>query len=213
MLAPSGYKHFSPNQLQQEKIKFLKSYNLPPQEIQTFLNSAPNSRNVQILIKKLQLKPYEQQFLQYQAPTEPVYKKHINPVKPYISENIKSKFLKYLNEFELEGEHQSKPLWNGIDYIDDGGDINLRDMNLTELPCIFPEKWSRGFYCDRNKLTSLKGCPEVIGGSFNCSRNSLRSLEGGPKEVGVTFNGAFNPAKFTREDVQKVCKVRGNILE
>lgn len=101
MLAPSGYKHFSPNQLQQEKIKFLKSYDLSQQEIQIFLNSMPNSRNVQDLIKKLQLKPYEQQFLQYNVQNEPEYKKYM---KPYVRES--KGFLNYLNEFELEGEYQ-----------------------------------------------------------------------------------------------------------
>ena len=42
------------------------------------------------------------------------------------------------------------------------------------------------------ELTSLKGCPEKVGGDFNCGFNDLTSLEDCPKEVGGNFDCRFN---------------------
>ena len=120
---------------------------------------------------------------------------------------IKS-FTQFLNEFELEGEvQQGKPLWNGKDYLDKYGDIDLRHMNLKELPCIFPEKWDKDFDCSHNQLTSLYGSPREVGGDFYCSNNQLTSLTGAPKEVGGRFY--CNDNKLTSlEDAPK--EVGGN---
>ena len=124
---------------------------------------------------------------------------------------IKS-FKEFINEFEIEGEYQQgKPLWNGKDYLDEEGDIDLSNMNLTELPCVFPEVWDEGFFCNDNKLTSLEGAPKIAKRNFFCSNNQLTSLEGAPKEVGGSFACRNNPIKFSKEDVQKVSKVRENI--
>ena len=145
---------------------------------------------------------------------------------------IKS-FKEFLNEFEIDGEYQQgKPLWNGKDYLDENGNINLSNMNLTELPCIFPEVWERGFYCKDNQLTSLEGAPKEVKKSFYCSNNQLTSLEGAPINVGIGFNcdnnqltslkgapkevgGSFacrnNPTKFSKEDIQRASKVEGTI--
>jgi len=124
-------------------------------------------------------------------------------------------FREYLNEINVKGKTLSKPLWNGKDYLDEVGDINLRNMGLTELPCIFPEVFNGSFYCDKNQLTSLEGAPEKVGGKFMCKNNKLTSLKGAPKEVGIRFGGWFdcgsNTTKFTKEDVKKVCKVNGSI--
>jgi hypothetical protein len=51
-------------------------------------------------------------------------------------------------------------------------------------------KVSGDFVCSQNKLQSLEGCPEVVGGDFFCSNN---------------------PGKFTKEQVRAVCKVKGTI--
>ena len=67
------------------------------------------------------------------------------------------------------------------------------------------------FYCAYNKLTSLEGCPEKVGGVFYCAYNKLTSLEGCPKEVGGDFYCSDNTGKFTQEDVRKVCNVKGVI--
>lgn len=37
------------------------------------------------------------------------------------------------------------------------------------------------------KITSLKGCPEIVRGSFDCSWTNIDSLQGAPKEVGGSF--------------------------
>jgi hypothetical protein len=96
-----------------------------------------------------------------------------------------------------------------------------------------PKKVGHNFLCKKNKLVSLEGCPEKIPGSFFCNYNELTTLEGGPKEVGGTFDCADNqltslegcPAKvdgmffcsynkgkkFTKSDVEKLCKVKNSI--
>jgi hypothetical protein len=67
------------------------------------------------------------------------------------------------------------------------GDVDLSDRDLTELPIKF-NKVSGYFYCYNNKLTSLKGCPKIVGGDFNCYNNQLTSLIGSPEKVGSYFD-------------------------
>jgi len=43
------------------------------------------------------------------------------------------------------------------------------------------------------ELTSLKGCPQTIGGDFACSYNKLTSLKGAPRKVDGNFNYVSNP--------------------
>lgn len=104
---------------------------------------------------------------------------------------IKS-FNQFLNEFELEGEHQSKPLWNGKDYLTPDGHIDLNGMGLTELPCVFPETFTGNFWCYDNKLTSLQGCPQTIVGDFMCYENELTDLIGGPQHISGDYNCSYN---------------------
>jgi len=49
-----------------------------------------------------------------------------------------------------------------------------------------------GIDCGKNKLTSLKGVPEIINGSFCCSYNSLSNLEFGPKIIKGNFELEYN---------------------
>jgi len=122
-------------------------------------------------------------------------------------------FREYLNEINVKGEViKGKPLWNGGDYLDGAGNINLTDMGLKEIPCIFPEKWDKSFWCGNNQLTSLDGVPKEIGGGFGCMNNKLTSLKGAPRKVGGVFNCSRNTTKFTEEDVRKVCEVGGIII-
>ena len=44
------------------------------------------------------------------------------------------------------------------------------------------------FYCYNNKLVSLEGSPQKVGGTFSCSDNQLVSLEGAPQRVGAILN-------------------------
>jgi len=68
------------------------------------------------------------------------------------------------------------------------------------------------FYCDLNKLTSLKGSPREVENNFWCSDNYLTSLEGCPKKVNGAFACSHNKKQFTKEDVEKVCKVGRDII-
>jgi hypothetical protein len=45
---------------------------------------------------------------------------------------------------------------------------------------------------DGLKLTSLVGCPQVIGGYFACTNNKLATLVGGPTEVGSDYHCSSN---------------------
>ena len=71
------------------------------------------------------------------------------------------------------------------------GDVILINRSLKKIPLVFKEV-SGYFYCYRNNLTSLEGCPEKIGGDFDCYRNNLASLEGCPEKVGGNFFCGFN---------------------
>ena len=67
------------------------------------------------------------------------------------------------------------------------GDLDLAVEGLTELPDLSEVTVEGDFSCANNKLTSLKGCPRVVGGDFDCSHNKLTSLEGAPRKVGGGF--------------------------
>ena len=93
---------------------------------------------------------------------------------------------------------------------DINGDVNIRNLGLTEIPVKF-NKVSGYFDCSENNLISLKGAPNKIGGYFKCSDNNLTSLIGAPKEVGGNFYCYNNNVKFTIEDVKKYSNVKGKI--
>ncbi len=112
-----------------------------------------------------------------------------------------------------------------------GGDFDCIANELTSLEGA-PKEVGGSFYCNYNKLTSLEGAPKEVGGNFNCIANELTSLEGAPQKVGGDFRctdnkltslkgapqkvgGNFrcenNKTKFTKEDVLKICDVKGEI--
>jgi len=70
--------------------------------------------------------------------------------------------------------------------IDVDGEVDLTNINLTELPIKF-NKVSGDFLCGCNKLTSLNGSPKIVGGSFSCYMNELTSLESAPTKVDGDF--------------------------
>ena len=65
-------------------------------------------------------------------------------------------------------------------------------------------------WCDL--LESLKGVPEVVERVFSCRLTSITSLEGCPKVVGGNFVCNDCETVFTEEDVRKVSKVKGDII-
>ena len=50
-----------------------------------------------------------------------------------------------------------------------------------------PQEIGGDFYCINNKLTTLEGAPQKVSGDFVCSGNHLTTLEGAPQEVGGDF--------------------------
>lgn len=66
------------------------------------------------------------------------------------------------------------------------GDFDCYGNKLTSIEGA-PQKVGGIFNCAMNKLTSLEGAPKEVGKDFYCSNNKLESLKGGPKEVGGSF--------------------------
>ena len=56
--------------------------------------------------------------------------------------------------------------------------VDLSNKNLKRIP----KKVGMPFKGHPNKITSLEGCPEIIGGNFNCGYNQLKSLEEIPEK-------------------------------
>lgn len=57
-------------------------------------------------------------------------------------------------------------------------------------------KVDKNFECTHcDKLVSLHGAPEYVGGNFDCSYTNIKSLKGAPKKVGGSFDCAYTPLK------------------
>lgn len=118
--------------------------------------------------------------------------------------NILEKIDMYLNEELSSGPVADKKIHDeckkyGIIYysinndmtIDVTGDVDLSKMKLKTLPLNF-NKVTGDFYCSFNNLTSLEGCPKIIGGEFSCNDNELKSLKYGPIKIGTSYNCSKN---------------------
>ena len=103
-------------------------------------------------------------------------------------------------------EIKKRATLNSNSSYDVDGDVNLSEMDLTELPMKFG-KVHGNFSCSNNKLTSLVGSPIEVNGGFYCYNNKLTSLIGCPKYVG----GDFWCDGFTKKDIKAVCNVEGEI--
>jgi hypothetical protein len=60
--------------------------------------------------------------------------------------------------------------------VDVSSSVIISWLSLTELPVKFGRVYGN-FDCSGNKLTSLKNCPDYIGGSLNFTNNNLSSLD------------------------------------
>ncbi len=70
--------------------------------------------------------------------------------------------------------------------VDVDGNVDLIGREINSMPVQFGKVYG-DFNVDKNKLTSLKGCPEIVMGSFCCSLNNLTSLDYCPKRIGESF--------------------------
>jgi len=103
-----------------------------------------------------------------------------------------------------------KELLMGIVVLEVRGSFNCRNNQLTSLDgCPSVVGWD--FDCSGNQLTSLVGSPTEVGENFWCSFNQLTSLVGCPSEVRGNFFCGNNSIKFTEEEVRSVCQVGGKV--
>ena len=103
------------------------------------------------------------------------------------------KYLKMFENFNEEDIHAICKKYGIKNYtINDDGSIDVYNSvhidskKLKKLPLKF-NKIDGDFYCNCNRLTSLKGCPKEVNGDFNCFINKLTSLKYCPKEVYGNF--------------------------
>jgi len=130
-------------------------------------------------------------------------------------EKVKQTLLKQLDQkiingfIKIDGEYIPDNFIAKVEKINGSARIqnckNLKFLkNLKEV--------TDDFYCSWNRLTSLEGCPEIIGNNFSCDFNQLTSLKNGPKIVKGFFYCQNNKEQFSKEDVEKYCDVKGLIL-
>ena len=73
--------------------------------------------------------------------------------------------------------------------VDIEGTFDATDYSLYDLEGIEFGVVTGSFMIAENNLTTLKGCPEVVGKKFTCRANKkLQSLEFGPKKVAGDYN-------------------------
>ena len=70
--------------------------------------------------------------------------------------------------------------------VDVDGDVDISNQQLKFIPVQFGVV-TGDFFCQHNKLTSLKGAPQKVGGNFWCYSNTLGSLKGASQKVGGDF--------------------------
>lgn len=95
--------------------------------------------------------------------------------------------------------------------VDVSGSVSIELSSLEELPLKF-RNVSGNFFCNRNNIESLEGCPrkthnficsynklkslvggpEISNGDYICSDNYITSLVGGPKYVEDDFDFSYN---------------------
>jgi hypothetical protein len=119
--------------------------------------------------------------------------------------DINPKFvkLKKVNGYVyLNGEEWTEiPEWlKGIEII---GSFNCSRNKLTTLKNC-PQNIGENFYCLYNNLVSLEGCPKNIKGDFDCSKNKLISLEGCPETIGGDFYCRKNKVELKLPDNIKI---------
>jgi hypothetical protein len=87
--------------------------------------------------------------------------------------------------------------------IDVDGGVYLNRRYLEYLPLRF-NYVNDYFNCSYNKLKTLEGCPQVVGGTFNCYFNKLKTLEGCPQTISGSFNCSDNYLKLLKGCPQTV---------
>jgi hypothetical protein len=66
------------------------------------------------------------------------------------------------------------------------GSVEVNASKYGRIPVDFT-KVTESFYCHGIHLTTLEGCPKIVGGDFDCSNNELTNLLHSPKSVGFEY--------------------------
>ena len=98
----------------------------------------------------------------------------------------KEEILNWLKEHNINDE-VCRYTFNKDMSIDVDGDVRLVKLTDGVIPDGIKFNKVTAFFCYRNNMTSLKGCPEEVENGFSCGFNKLTSLEGAPKKVGGNF--------------------------
>lgn len=76
--------------------------------------------------------------------------------------------------------------------IDVNADVELGSLKLKKLPLRF-RIVNGNFFCNYNRLTTLKGAPEYVEGVFFCHNNKLTNLQHFPRIIGTNHMFHNNP--------------------
>jgi hypothetical protein len=121
---------------------------------------------------------------------------------------MKSMIKQWLEEMEI-----MKYVINDNFTIRTTGIIDLDSKGLIQFPSFIKFEETGDFFCSKNSLISLRGCPDKVIGEFSCAMNRLTSLEGCPKKVSGSFYCYGNNKKFKNSYIRNLCDVGGHILE
>ena len=94
------------------------------------------------------------------------------------------------------------------------GGVWLNNYEKEQLPEYIQFDIVTGvFIIENSNITTLQGCPTIVGGSFYCNGcYKLKSLQYAPKKVGGNFYCHRSKKKFAIKDIKKYCKVDGRII-
>ena len=137
-------------------------------------------------------------------------------LKNYITEAW-SGVKKHTNNVEIEAWCEEMGIKrytiNDKGEIDVDTNVMLYKKDLKELPYKFGRVNSSFDIGSNQNLTSLKNCPNYVRDSFACDFcPKLESLEGCPTKVGGDFHCYNCKRRFTKEEVESLCKVGDEII-
>lgn len=70
--------------------------------------------------------------------------------------------------------------------VDVDGDVDMDVDDIKQLPVQF-RVVTGNFSIAGSELTTLEGCPQVVGRNFDCSNTDIKDFEGGPQQVGGAY--------------------------
>ena len=114
---------------------------------------------------------------------------------------LNSEQIEFLNKCTINSQFRVNPIitkWTlneKTGLVDIEGDFSCYHVygeSLTDFKGVKFGVVTGRFNCQSNKLTSLEGAPQEVGGDFICRINKLTSLVGAPRKVGEFFDCANN---------------------